>query len=266
MSSLDQHDVKAPHQPGGQAPEAGSPPEPGLGWDDQSEFVTSRPAGFRILRAVAAVVILAFIGYVVYTTGRNWLAGQIDPAGEPGAPVVVTVPSGATTDDIGSILSEKGIIPNSTFFRYYAQWRDQGNFQAGEYTFAENMSADEAIEVLLGGPRQIEYGEFELTCDCNSLPVCCERHEIRTDRHPTTGVDLVEKLTRDRIDDLQRRTCWPDLQISEPAVFCKRELRGRGIVRIGDGSTRSFANDDLRTKRSGGVTTVRTHGEPTCVA
>ncbi|MDH4278106.1 MAG: endolytic transglycosylase MltG [Acidimicrobiia bacterium] len=160
MSTLDQHDVGSSQPLGSQAPGTGPQPDPGLGWDDRSEFVTARPAGFRVLRAVVAVVILAVIGYVVYTTGRNWLAGQIDPEGDPGAPVAVLVPSGATTADIGSILSEKGIIPNSTFFRYYAQWRDQGNFQAGEYTFAENMSADEAIEVLLGGPRQIEYGEF----------------------------------------------------------------------------------------------------------
>ncbi len=160
VSSLEQHDVRTRHRPTGHAPGSGPQPDPRLGWDDQSEFVTARPAGFRVLRALAAVVILAVIGYVVYTTGRNWLAGQIDPEGEPGAPVVVMVPSGSTTADIGSILNDKGVVPNSTFFRYYAQWRDQGNFQAGEYTFAENMSADEAIEVLLAGPRQIEYGEF----------------------------------------------------------------------------------------------------------
>ena len=141
-------------------PAGAGPPGPGLGWDDQSEFVTARPAGFRVLRALGAVVVLAVIGYVVYTTGRNWFAGQIDPPGEPGAPVTVNVPSGATTADIGSLLGEKGVVPNPTFFRYYAQWKDQGNFQAGEYVLAENMSADEAIEVLLAGPRQIEYGEF----------------------------------------------------------------------------------------------------------
>ena len=133
---------------------------PELEWDDESEFVTARPAAFRVLRSLLAVVILAAIGYVAYTSGRDWFAGQIDPEGEPGAAVVVNIPSGATTADIGSILNEKEVIPNSTFFRYYAQWKDQGNFQAGEYTFAENMSADEAIEVLLAGPKQIEYGEF----------------------------------------------------------------------------------------------------------
>ncbi len=150
MSAVDQHDTRAQTQPGGGD----------VYWDDESEFVTARPAGFRVIRALVAVVILAAIAYVVYTTGRDWFAGQIDPPGEPGAAVEVEVPTGATTADIGSILASNDVVPNSTFFRYYAQWKDQGNFQAGEYTFAENMSASEAIDVLLAGPRQIEYGEF----------------------------------------------------------------------------------------------------------
>jgi len=161
VSSVDQHDRPAPTPDVvyfGDDPSLNGEPE--LEWDDESEFVTARPAAFRVLRSVVAVVILAAIGYVAYTNGRDWFAGQIDPEGEPGAAVLVSIPSGATTADIGSILTEEAIIPNSTFFRYYAQWKDQGNFQAGEYTFAENMSADEAIEVLLAGPTQIEYGEF----------------------------------------------------------------------------------------------------------
>ena len=161
MSSVDQRDVGGRTQPGQhRANPATDDRGPELYWDDESEFVTARPASFRVFRAVLAAVILAVIGWFVYTTGRDWFAGQIDPEGEPGSAVVVTVPSGATTAEIGSILSEKGVVPNSTFFRYYAQWNDQGNFQAGEYTFAENMSADEAIAVLRGGPKQIEYGEF----------------------------------------------------------------------------------------------------------
>ena len=164
MSTVDDQDVRARaghHDPyGGRPPGGGGAPDDGLFWDDQSEFVTARPAGFRVARAIIAVVILAFIAYVVYTTGRNWFAGQIDPPGEPGAAVEVIVPAGSTTADIGSILADRLVVPNSTFFRYYAQWKDQGNFQAGEYTFQENMSASEAIDVLLAGPKQIEEGEF----------------------------------------------------------------------------------------------------------
>lgn len=137
-------------------------PEPAdqLEWDDQSEFVRARPAGFRIIRVLVAMALLGGMGYVAFTTGRDWFAGQLDPEGEPGGEVTVDVPAGATTGDIGSILAAKEVIPNSTFFRYYAQWQDQGNFQAGEYIFRENMSADEAIAVLQSGPKEVLYGEF----------------------------------------------------------------------------------------------------------
>lgn len=131
-----------------------------LEWDDEAEFVNARPAWLLGIRAVIALLILAVIGLVIYNTGRSWFAAQLDPVGEPGAEVVLVIPSGATTGQIASILESNGVIPNSTFFRYYAEWKDRGNFQAGEYTMQENMSADEAIAVLLAGPKQIEYGEF----------------------------------------------------------------------------------------------------------
>ena len=131
-----------------------------LEWEDESQFVRARPAGLRILRAVAAAVILAVIGWVIFTQARDWFAAQLDPEGEPGADVVVFVEAGSTTGDIASTLESAGVIPNSTFFRYYAEWQDEGNFQAGEYTMQENMSADEAIARLQLGPKQIEYGEF----------------------------------------------------------------------------------------------------------
>ncbi len=131
-----------------------------LEWQDESKFVRSRPAGLRILRAAIAAVILAVIGIVIYSGARSWFGAQLDPDGEPGADVIVFVETGSTTGDIASTLESAGVIPNSTFFRYYAEWQDEGNFQAGEYTMQENMSADEAIARLQLGPKQIEYGEF----------------------------------------------------------------------------------------------------------
>ena len=105
-------------------------------------------------------MILVVIGWVIFTGARNWFGAQLDPDGEPGADVTVFIEAGSTTGDIASTLESAGVIPNSTFFRYYAEWQDEGNFQAGEYTMQENMSADEAIARLELGPKQIEYGEF----------------------------------------------------------------------------------------------------------
>ena len=155
MTSLD-------HQDGGQTTIDRPPTADSLEWEDETEFVRARPPGLRMLRAAVAAVILVAIGWVIYTGARDWFAAQLDPEGDPGADVELVIPAGATTGTIASILEANDVIPNSTFFRYYAEWKDYSNFQAGEYTMQLNMSADEAIARLLEGPRQIEYGEFLL--------------------------------------------------------------------------------------------------------
>ncbi|MEM7271580.1 MAG: endolytic transglycosylase MltG [Actinomycetota bacterium] len=157
MTFLDEQDNREPVGPHPGDPLGGTED---LIWEDEAQFVTSRPSGLRVLRAVLAVAILLGIGWVIYTGARNWFAAQLDPEGEPGAEVVIDVPAGATTGDLASLLESNEVIPNSTFFRYYAEYKDFSNFQAGQYTMQENMSADEAIAVLNGGPAQIEYGEF----------------------------------------------------------------------------------------------------------
>ncbi len=131
-----------------------------LEWEDESQFVRSRPTWLRLVRAAVAAVILLVIGLVIYTVARDWFASQLDPPGDPGAEVIVFIEAGASTGDIASTLEAAGVIPNSTFFRYYAEWQDEENFQAGEYTMQENMSADEAIARLAEGPKEVEFGEF----------------------------------------------------------------------------------------------------------
>ncbi|MEM7326262.1 MAG: endolytic transglycosylase MltG, partial [Actinomycetota bacterium] len=131
-----------------------------LEWEDEAEFVTARPSGLRVLRAIIAAVILLGIGYVIYTGARAWFAAQLDPEGSPRGSVIVNVPSGATVGDLASLLESNEVIPNSTFFRYYADYKEFSDFQAGEYTMQLNMSADEAMARINEGPKQIEYGEF----------------------------------------------------------------------------------------------------------
>ncbi len=140
----------------------GFPANEELEWEDEAQFVRARPPGLRMLRAVVAAVILVGIGFVIYTGGRNWFAAQLDPEGEPTGEVELTVPNGATMGTLASILESNEVIPNSTFFRYYAGWKEFEDFQAGEYTLQRNMSADEAIALILEGPKQIEFGEFIL--------------------------------------------------------------------------------------------------------
>lgn len=131
-----------------------------LGWEDEDDFVTVRAGGFRIVRALVALVILVAIGWFLYIGVRSWFSSQLDPDGEPGAAVTVNIPSGATTGDIAELLEANGVVPNSTFFRYFAEWTGEGNFQAGEYFLNENSSAEEAIATLNIGPIPPEFDRF----------------------------------------------------------------------------------------------------------
>ncbi|NNE95525.1 MAG: endolytic transglycosylase MltG [Acidimicrobiales bacterium] len=131
-----------------------------LTWDEEDEFVRVRHGGWRIAGGLLAAVLIFFGGYTVVKEGRAWFDRQLDPVGEPGEAIDLVVPRGATTSDIGVQLANNGVIPNSTFFRYYVEWKDEGNFQAGEYTFYLNSSADEAIAVLNAGPKPPEVDQF----------------------------------------------------------------------------------------------------------
>jgi UPF0755 protein len=106
--------------------------------------------------AIGVVVLIA----VVVAGLLFWMRGQLDPPGPPGDTVVVAIPSGSTTDSIASLLAEEGVVQNPTVFRYYLRWKGIGEFQAGEYTLAENMSFDEAIAVLEAGPAAVAFGTF----------------------------------------------------------------------------------------------------------
>jgi UPF0755 protein len=110
---------------------------------------------------VVLLVVLALV-FVGYRTVRNWFDSQLDPAGEPGEVVTVVVASGATTSDIARQLESMDIIPNATFFRYYARWKDEGNFQAGEYFIGTNSSVSEAIAVLNAGPTPQRFTRFTI--------------------------------------------------------------------------------------------------------
>ncbi len=128
-------------------------------WDD-SDYVTVRGSKYTWLRGLLAIVIIGAGFYFIGQAGVNWFQRQIDPEGEPGAEVSIVVPEGATTGGIGRLLESRDVVPNATFFRYKAQWDDQGNFQAGQYTMRENMSVDEAFEVLNAGPIPPVFRRF----------------------------------------------------------------------------------------------------------
>ncbi|MGI9623948.1 MAG: endolytic transglycosylase MltG [Acidimicrobiales bacterium] len=108
---------------------------------------------FRVL--LFAACLAAVIGVTAFYM-KNWVDDQLDPPGEPGGVVVVAVPVGASTNDIVRILDEEGVVANGTVFRYYLQYKDAGEFQAGEYTFQQNMAVWDVKNILEGGARILD--------------------------------------------------------------------------------------------------------------
>jgi UPF0755 protein len=125
------------------------PPRP-----DDDEYVVLPPdtKGGRRVLAVAGVVV-ALIG-VFIVVGILWASRQINPSGGQGALVAeVVVPPGSSTDSIGQLLDDKGIISGAQMFKWYTGWKGSGPWKAGRYVeFHENSSYDEAIGVLDQGP------------------------------------------------------------------------------------------------------------------
>jgi UPF0755 protein len=75
------------------------------------------------------------------------------PAIGSGATVAVDVPAGAGPRRVAALLAEKKIIDDPDHFYYYLRFfrREAGNLKSGELAFRDNMTPDEAIQVLLDG-------------------------------------------------------------------------------------------------------------------
>lgn len=104
---------------------------------------------FRVV-VTALVVVAGFL--TVGTLIIGWMNDQLDPPGAPGEDIVIEIPVGASTNTIASILDDNSVVTRSWVFRYYLRWKDAPEFQAGVYTFQEDMAVWEARNVLEDGP------------------------------------------------------------------------------------------------------------------
>ena len=84
----------------------------------------------------------------------NWVQRQLDPPGEPVGEISVEIPSGSGVGDIARMLAERGVVANAVVARL--AWRNS-EIQAGEYVLAQNMSVDQALEVLNAGPAPAPF-------------------------------------------------------------------------------------------------------------
>lgn len=104
----------------------------------------------RIVTRVTVIVLacIAVIG-IFGTLYIKSALKPIDPDSEK--QIQVEIPMGSGISSISKILEEHGIIKNATVFKYYAKFKNQSNFQAGNYTMTPSMTLDEILESLKTG-------------------------------------------------------------------------------------------------------------------
>jgi UPF0755 protein len=119
------------------------------GYEGEEGEGLSRRRGCRAV-LITFVVLLVAAGVGAWFAW-SWAQGEIDPSGDPGETVLVEIPEGASTSDIGRELADAGVIGNATVWDWYIRFRDPGEFQAGAYRMQLNSSFTEAIDALEEG-------------------------------------------------------------------------------------------------------------------
>ncbi len=129
--------------------------------------------------AILLVVIVAAAAFIyIYRPSR-------------GDVVEIEVPTGATTSQVATLLSDNDVIGSRLFFRVMARVRGlEGDLQAGRYEMAEGMGVQAALDVLSKAP--IEKGVTVPIPEGFSLKQIAERVEARTQ---LVGADFIAAAT-----------------------------------------------------------------------
>ncbi|MDN4495291.1 endolytic transglycosylase MltG [Ureibacillus aquaedulcis] len=108
----------------------------------------------RVVRRIVTIVtlvILLIVG-IVGVSGYFYVKSALEPI-DPEATdeIPVEIPMGSGISTISSILEENGIIKNARIFKYYTKFKNESNFQAGNYILTQSMTLDEIIKSLKTG-------------------------------------------------------------------------------------------------------------------
>lgn len=129
---------------------------------DDEDYVDLRRESSRGRRVLTVVLVLLLVVAAGVGGGIVWVQRQLDPPGDPGAPRAIVVPEGATSDDIGVLLANEGVISSELVWRWYLRINGGGPFQAGTYQLGDNSAIAEVIDLLSAGPAPIEERSFTL--------------------------------------------------------------------------------------------------------
>jgi UPF0755 protein len=128
------------------APEATPPPAAGR-------------SCLRIALRVAVYLLLALAAILLLSGAAAYLAyDYVTRDGVPQEPVDLTVPAGATGQDVGRLLAEEGLIEHELFFRAAvrldARTSPGGSIKFGPYRLHRGLSPLQLLHLLYEGPNR----------------------------------------------------------------------------------------------------------------
>ncbi len=107
--------------------------------------------------------VLLFLIIVGGLIGYRYISSALKPVDpDTTEEIAVQIPLGSGVTAISAILEENGIVKNGQIFKYYAKFKNESQFQAGDYTFTPAMTLDEIIETLKTG-KLYRTPEFTIT-------------------------------------------------------------------------------------------------------
>ena len=101
---------------------------------------------------VLVLVVMLLAGTTLFV-GFSYVRNAMDPKGEPGADVTVTIEKNIGTEGVARVLAEAGVIKRKRVFQYWSQIQGKGPYQAGTYTLQQRSSYDDVASLLTKGPE-----------------------------------------------------------------------------------------------------------------
>lgn len=109
----------------------------------------------RIFIFLAITIVSLGVAFLVYDLAENFfMDNEYATYDKSGEKVIISVPKGASGQEIGELLESNGLIENASLFKWRAQLTgDTDGFQYGTYTFIKGMSYRDIVEILCTGSK-----------------------------------------------------------------------------------------------------------------
>lgn len=148
-------------------------------------------------RGVKTLVLILVVGITVLIVGGLFINSPVSKTDSN--TVKVDIPQSSTTDDIGNILYEKGLIKSKLAFKILTKVKKvDTNFGVGTYELSKNMKLNQIINSIASG---MESDEYKLV-----VPEGSEIKQI---------TETLKELNMKNTDEFIKLTKQPEKYISE---------------------------------------------------